>query len=111
MDNLLLYKSTKVRIKNLSKKLKSKMIIFIFLVMCIERALSDNSLTLDALEQKAFDELVMAIMYDESIFYSFMLRSAISRDSLDLFQFRWLKISLNAVESLAPNPMMFNHLK
>ena len=58
--------------------------------MCIERALSDNSATLDALEQKAFDELVMAIMYDESIFYSFMLRSAISRDSLDLFQFRWL---------------------
>ena len=81
MDNLLLYKSTKVRIKNLSKKLKSKMIIFIFLVMCIGRALSDNSVTLDALEQKAFDELVMAIMHDESIFYSFMLRSAISRDS------------------------------
>ena len=52
MDNLLLYKSTKVRIKNLSKKLKSKMIIFIFLVMCIERALSDNSLTLDALGKK-----------------------------------------------------------
>ena len=59
--------------------------IFIFLLMCIGQALGDNSATtlktLEALEQKAFDDLIMAIMHDESIFYSFMLRSAISRMS------------------------------
>ena len=70
--------------------------IIIFLLTCIGRALSENSYlkSLDALEQKAFDELIMAIMHDESIFYSFILRSAISRDSVDLFQFRRLKISV-----------------
>ena len=59
--------------------------IFIFLLMSIGQALVDNSATtlktLEALEQKAFDDLIMAIMRDESIFYSFMLRSAISRMS------------------------------
>ena len=53
--------------------------------MSIGQALVDNSATtlktLEALEQKAFDDLIMAIMRDESIFYSFMLRSAISRMS------------------------------
>ena len=57
--------------------------------MCIGQALGDNSATtletLEALEQKAFDDLIMAIMHDESIFYSFMLRSAISRMSLKGF--------------------------
>ena len=58
--------------------------IFIFLMMYIGQALSDNNsaTTLKAAEQKAFDDLIMAIMHDESIFYSFMLRSSISRDSL-----------------------------
>ena len=56
-----------------------EMKIFIFLLMCIGQALSDsNASTLKALEQKAFDDLVMKIMHDESIFYSFMQRSAIS---------------------------------
>ena len=59
--------------------------IFIFLLMCIGQALGDNSATtlipMEALEQKVFDDLIMAIMRDESIFYSFMLRSAISRMS------------------------------
>ena len=59
-----------------------EMKIFIFLLMCIiqfGQALSDsNASTLKALEQKAFDDLIMKIMHDESIFYSFMLRSAIS---------------------------------
>ena len=70
--------------------------IIIFLLTCIGRAMGENSYlkSLDALEQKAFDELIMAIMHDESIFYSFILRSAISRDSVDLFQFRRLKISV-----------------
>ena len=53
--------------------------------MCIGQALGDNSATtlipMEALEQKVFDDLIMAIMRDESIFYSFMLRSAISRMS------------------------------
>ena len=61
-----------------------RMKIFIFLMMYIGQALSDNNntTTLKAAEQKAFDDLIMAIMHDESIFYSFMLRSSISRDSL-----------------------------
>lgn len=64
--------------------------------MCIGQALGDNNATtlktLEALEQKAFDDLIMAIMHDESIFYSFMLRSALSRMSktgfLDFLQVR-----------------------
>ena len=58
--------------------------IFIFLLIYIGQALVDNNsaATLKAAEQKAFDDLIMALMHDESIFYSFLLRSSISRDSL-----------------------------
>ena len=56
--------------------------IFIFLLIYIGQALVDSAATLKAAEQRAFDDLVMEIMHDESIFYSFMLHSSISRDSL-----------------------------